>query len=592
MSLHTLNDILLAVCKNRRDRVMLQRQALGWVPISSTEIYRGVVGVARALESWRVGKGDRVAILSENRPEWTIVDFAALALGAVTVPVYSTQTAEQTAFLLNDSGPRVIAVSTKHQLEKVLSIQRHTPVERIMVMDAVETAHAVQVQGLMLRGPAGVDSEFDARARTIGPDDLATIIYTSGTTGTPKGAMLTHGNMASNIARSLEGFSLGAKEEVSVSFLPLSHVTARHVDFALLYRGVVLAYCSDIARLAQVLAEVQPVIFVAVPRVYEKIRQQVILKAAGFPLSAVYRWALSVGRAHRAETLTGTRPTAVSWRIANRLVFSKVRSGMGGKAEEFISGGAPLGRELAEWYADIGIPIHEGYGLTETSPVIAVNTPAAHKLGTVGKPLPNVEVRIAGDGEVLVRGPSIFKGYWNRPEETQAAFVDGWFKTGDIGQIDNEGFLSITDRKKDLIKTSGGKFIAPQPIENSLKLNPLIGTAVVFGDRRKFPAVLIAPNFPALENWARANQVEFVSRETLVANTEVQAMYESIVEELNRNLARFEKLKRVLVVPEELSAADGTLTHTFKVRRRGIEERYRTLIDEMYAKADLGAVSR
>ena len=592
MSLHTLNDILLAVCKNRRDRVMLQRQALGWVPISSTEIYRGVVGVARALESWGVGKGDRVAILSENRPEWTIADFAALSLGAVTVPVYSTQTAEQTAFLLNDSGTRVIAVSTKHQLEKVLSIQRHTPVERIMVMDAVETAHAVQMQGLMLRGPAGVDSEFDARARTIGPDDLATIIYTSGTTGTPKGAMLTHGNMASNIARSLEGFSLGAKEEVSVSFLPLSHVTARHVDFALLYRGVVLAYCSDIARLAQVLAEVQPVIFVAVPRVYEKIRQQVILKAAGFPLSAVYRWALSVGRAHRAETLTGTRPTAVSWRIANRLVFSKVRSGMGGKAEEFISGGAPLGRELAEWYADIGIPIHEGYGLTETSPVIAVNTPAAHKLGTVGKPLPNVEVRIAGDGEVLVRGPSIFKGYWNRPEETQAAFVDGWFKTGDIGQIDNEGFLSITDRKKDLIKTSGGKFIAPQPIENSLKLNPLIGTAVVFGDRRKFPAVLIAPNFPALENWARANQVEFVSRETLVANTEVQAMYESIVEELNRNLARFEKLKRVLVVPEELSAADGTLTHTFKVRRRGIEERYRTLIDEMYAKADLGAVSR
>ena len=592
MSLHTLNDILLAVCKNRRDRVMLQRQALGWVPISSTEIYRGGVGVARALESWRVGKGDRVAILSENRPEWTIADFAALALGAVTVPVYSTQTAEQTAFLLNDSGTRVIAVSTKHQLEKVLSIQRHTPVERIMVMAAVEPAHAVQMQGLMLRGPAGVDSEFDARARTIGPDDLATIIYTSGTTGTPKVAMLTHGNMASNIARSLEGFSLGAKEEVSVSFLPLSHVTARHVDFALLYRGVVLAYCSDIARLAQVLAEVQPVIFVAVPRVYEKIRQQVILKAAGFPLSAVYRWALSVGRAHRAETLTGTRPTAVSWRIANRLVFSKVRSGMGGKAEEFISGGAPLGRELAEWYADIGIPIHEGYGLTETSPVIAVNTPAAHKLGTVGKPLPNVEVRIAGDGEVLVRGPSIFKGYWNRPEETQAAFVDGWFKTGDIGQIDNEGFLSITDRKKDLIKTSGGKFIAPQPIENSLKLNPLIGTAVVFGDRRKFPAVLIAPNFPALENWARANQVEFVSRETLVANTEVQAMYESIVEELNRNLARFEKLKRVLVVPEELSAADGTLTHTFKVRRREIEERYRTLIDEMYAKADLGAVSR
>jgi long-chain acyl-CoA synthetase len=589
MSLKTLNDILPAVCRNRRDRVMLQRGALGWVPISSTEIYRGVVGVARALQSWGLGKGDRIAILSENRAEWTITDFAALALGAVTVPVYATQTAEQTAFLLNDSGARVIAVSTKSQLGKVLTIQRHTPVERILVMDAVETVHAVHMLGLMLQGPTDFDPEFDARARSIAPDDLATIIYTSGTTGTPKGAMLTHGNMASNVSCSMEAFGFGTKEEVSVSFLPLSHVTARHVDFALLYRGVVLAYCPDIAKLAQALVEVQPDIFIGVPRVYEKIRQQVIAKSAGFPKSAVYRWALSVGRAHRADTLAGTRPEALSWKmkIADRLVFSRVRAGMGGKAEEFISGGAPLGRELAEWYADIGIPIHEGYGLTETSPVIAVNTPAVHKLGTVGRPLANVEVRIADDGEVLVRGPSVFKGYWHSPEETQAAFVGDWFKTGDIGHLDSDGFLSITDRKRDLIKTSGGKFIAPQPIENSLKLNPLIGTAVVFGDRRKFPAVLIAPHFPALEDWARANQVEFVSRVDLVANAKVQALYEGIIEDLNQNLARFEKLKRVLLVPEELSTEDGTLTHTLKVRRRGIEERYRTLIDDMYAKAEM-----
>jgi len=586
MSLQTLNDILLAICKNRRDRVMLQRQVLGWVPISSAEIYRGVVGVARALESWGIRKGDRVAILSENRPEWTITDFAALALGAVTVPIYSTQTAEQTSFLLNDSGARVIAVSTKHQLEKVLTIQRHTPVERIIVMDAVETAHATEMQGLMLHGPAGVDPGFDARAQSIAPDDLATIIYTSGTTGTSKGAMLTHGNMASNIVSAMAGFSWGTKEEVSVSFLPLSHVTARHVDFALLQRGVVLAYCSDLAQLAQVLEEVKPDIFIGVPRVFEKIRQQVILKATGFPRSAVYRWALEVGRAHRAETLAGIRPAAFSWKIADRLVFSKVRAGLGGKAEEFISGGAPLGRELAEWYADIGIQIHEGYGLTETSPVIAVNTPGAHKLGTVGKPLANVEVRIADDGEVLVRGPSIFKGYWNRPEDTHNAFVDGWFKTGDIGHLDDEGYLSITDRKKDLIKTSGGKFIAPQPLENSLKLNPLIGTAAVLGDRRKFPAVLIAPHFPVLEDWARANHVDFTSRSTLVAHPKVQALYEGIVEDLNQNLARFEKLKRVLVVPDEFSIANGTMTHTYKVRRKGIEERYRTLINEMYAKAE------
>jgi long-chain acyl-CoA synthetase len=586
MSLHTLNDIFLAVCQSRRDRVMLQRQVLGWVPISSAELYRDVAGMARALESWGIRKGDRIAILSENRPEWSIADFATLALGAVTVPVYSTQTAEQTAFLLNDSGARVIVVSTQSQLDKVLAIRSQTRLEQIVVMDAVETAHAVHMQRLMLQGPPDFDPKFDARARSIQPDDLATIIYTSGTTGTPKGAMLTHGNLASNISCSLDGFGLGGKQEVSVSFLPLSHVTARHVDFALMYRGVTLAYCPNITHLPQALTEVGPDIFVGVPRVYEKIRQQVVVKAARFPKKTIYRWALSVGRAHRTEILDRTRPAALAWKVANRLVFSKVRAGMGDKAEEFISGGAPLGKELAEWYADIGIPIHEGYGLTETSPVIAVNNPRAHKLGTVGKPLANVKVRIAEDGEVLVRGPSIFKGYWNRPEETQNAFVDGWFKTGDIGNLDSEGYLSITDRKKDLIKTSGGKFIAPQPIENSLKLNPLIGVAVVLGDRRKFPAVLISPHFPLLEDWARANKVPFASREDLVAHVKVQALYDGIIEELNKNLARFEKLKRVLLVPEEFSAADGTLTHTFKVRRRGIEERYRSLIDDMYAKAD------
>ena len=588
MSLHTLNDILLAVCQSGRDRVMLQRQVLGWVPISSTELYRDVVGMAHAFESWAVRKGDRVAILSENRPEWTIADFAALSLGAVTVPVYSTQTADQTAFILNDSGARVIVVSSQSQLDKVLAIQSQTSVEQIVVMDAVETAHAVHMQRMMLQGPADFDPQFDARARSIRPDDLATVIYTSGTTGTPKGAMLTHGNLASNISCSLDGFGMGSKPEVSVSFLPLSHVTARHVDFALMYRGVTLAYCPNITHLPQALAEVGPDIFVGVPRVYEKIRQQVITKAARFPKNMIYRWALSVGRAHRAEILARTQPAALPWKIANRLFFSKVRAGMGGKAEEFISGGAPLGKELGEWYADIGIPIHEGYGLTETSPVIAVNNPRACKLGTVGKPLANVDVRIADDGEVLVRGPSVFKGYWNRPEDTQNAFLDGWFKTGDIGNLDSDGYLSITDRKKDLIKTSGGKFIAPQPIENSLKLNPLIGVAVVLGDRRKFPAVLISPHFPILEDWARANRVNCSSRAELVAHPKVQALYEGIIEELNKNLARFEKLKRVLLVPDEFSAADGTLTHTFKVRRRGIEERYRSLIDEMYTKAEAG----
>jgi long-chain acyl-CoA synthetase len=589
MSLQTLNDIFLAVCQRRSERVMMQREVLGWLPISSMELYQSVVGVARTLQSWGIKKGDRVAILSENRPEWTITDMAALSLGAITVPIYATQTADQTSFILNDSGARAIAVSTKQQLEKVLTVQRHTPVEHVMVMDAVETAHATHLGNLMQQGPTAFDPEFDARAAEVSSDDLATIIYTSGTTGTPKGVMLTHGNMASNIQCSLEGFTIGAGEEVSVSFLPLSHVTARHVDFALLYRGVVLAYCPDITQLPKVLAEVKPDIFVGVPRVYEKIRQQVLLQTASPVKNLIYRWALKTGRVHRAEILNEVEPHDLAWKMANRLVYSKVRVSMGGNANEFISGGAPLGRELAEWYADIGIRIHEGYGLTETSPVIAVNSPKAHKLGTVGKPLENVDVRIADDGEILVRGPSVFRGYWNRPEETAAAFVDGWFRTGDIGNLDSEGYLSVTDRKKDLIKTSGGKFIAPQPIENTLKLNPLIGTVVVLGDRRKFPAVLISPYFPLLEDWARANKVEFVSRAELVAHPKVQALYEGIIDELNSGLARFEKLKRVLLVSDEFSPADGTMTHTFKLRRRGIEEKYRSLIDDMYAKAEADA---
>jgi long-chain acyl-CoA synthetase len=593
MSIQTLNDILSSVYQSPRERVMLHRQASGWTAISSAELYRNVVGISHALASWGVHKGDRVAILSENRPEWTTTDFAALALGAVTVPIYSTQTAEQTAFILNDSGARVIAVSTRNQLEKVLSIRSQTPVERIIAMDldnaSDDASGAVPMRELMQQGPTAPDPNFDRQSRTILPDDLATIIYTSGTTGVSKGVMLTHGNMTSNIACSLEGFDLSTDDELSVSFLPLSHVTARHVDFALLYRGVTLAYCPDLANLAPILTEVQPTIFVAVPRVYEKIRQQVILKASSFPKNSIYQWAIKVGRAHRDEILADTQPTARDWKLANRLIFSKVRAAMGGKAREFLSGGAPLGRELAEWFADIGIQIHEGYGLTETSPVIAVNTPKANKLGTVGKLLANVEVRIADDGEVLARGPSVFKGYWNRPQETAEAFVDGWFKTGDIGNLDSDGFLSITDRKKDLIKTSGGKFIAPQPIENALKLSPLIGTAVVLGDRRKFPFVLIAPHFPVLESWAHDNKIVFASRNELVANSEVQALYEDIVEEVNQNLARFEKLKRVLLVPDEFSWADGTLTHTYKVRRRGIETRYRDLIDDMYAKAEAEA---
>ncbi len=591
MTLKTVNDVLFSILDRHSPRVMMQREAIDWVSISSDELYRNVGGVARTLQSWGVSKLDRVAILSENRPEWAIADFATLLLGAVTVPIYSTLTGQQTAYLLQDSGARVIFVSTQKQLDKVLAIRDQTPLEKVVVMDPVETAHAFHMQRLMADGPTERTSEIDRLAHAVTADDLATIIYTSGTTGNPKGAMLTHGNLASNIDCSLEGFDV-RPGMTSVSFLPLSHVTARHVDFALLYRGVTLAYCPFIEHLPRALLEIRPSIFVAVPRVYEKIYNQVAQKTKTFPKNAIYRWTLSVGRRHKADTLAGRVPRTLSWRLADRLVFSQVRAGVGGHVEYYISGGAPLGRELADWYATIGIRIHEGYGLTETSPVIAVNNPRAHRLGTVGKPLSNIEVRIADDGEVLVRGPSVFKQYWNRPEETHAAFSDGWFNTGDIGHLDAEGFLSITDRKKDLIKTSGGKFIAPQPIENSLKHNALVSEAVIIGDKRKFPAVLLAPYFPLLEDWARTNGLAFGSREDLVANPRVQALYHGIVADLNQTLARFEKLKKVIVIAEEFSAENGMLTPSMKLRRRVVEERYRHAIEQLYAQAEAELVGQ
>jgi long-chain acyl-CoA synthetase len=588
VSLRTLNDVFLAVVERQHSKVMLQRLGDDWVPISSATFRERVMAVSGALREWGVGKGDRVAILSENRPEWMIADFALLLIGAVSVPIYATLTAEQTAYILRDSGARVVFLSSEVQLQKVLSIRGQTALEKLVVMDAVEGVDAVRMADMESGGRASLDSSLEnlqAIAGAVSADDLSTIIYTSGTTGTPKGVMLTHGNMASNLNCSLVEFPV-KQDDVSISFLPLSHVTARHVDFALLYRGVTLAHLALVTQLPQALLEVKPTFFVAVPRVYEKIHFQTEQKAQGFPNSTFYNWALSVGKEHRPEVLAGTKPTSRSWRLADRLLYSKVRAGMGGRIEVFISGGAPLGRELAEWYADIGICIHEGYGLTETSPVIAVNTPQAHKIGTVGKPLPNLEVRIAEDGEVLVRGPSVFKQYWNKPKETQEAFVDGWFKTGDIGNLDADGFLSITDRKKDLIKTSGGKFIAPQPIENSLKHNVLITEAVVLGEKHKFPSVLIVPNFPLLEEWARSHELAFASRQELVAHPEVRAVYEHIVDDLNQNLARYEKLKRVLLVADEFSAENGTLTASMKLRRRVVTERYHQQIEEMYEQAE------
>src|SRR5271169_1550300 len=581
----TINDVFCSVVERNHDQVMLYKQTVKWIPVSARELYRNVMGTARTLAQWGIGKGDRVAILSENRPEWAVADFASLLLGAVDVPIYPTLTDEQTLAILQDSGARIAFVSTVEQLEKVLAIKGRTALEKVVVMDHVGMPEGIPMHRMMVNPDTGRDSEMDERGKSIRPDDLATIVYTSGTTGTPKGAMLTHGNLVSNLFYARDYFDL-APGQVGISFLPLSHVTARHLDYVLFSCGVTIAYCPNFTLMPQYLTEVRPTIFVGVPRVYEKLRDKVRREAAKGFKRTVYDWALRAGQSHRDEILAAKRPASLNWKLANSLLYSKIRRGMGGRVRIFVAGGAALGRDLAEWFADIGIRVHEGYGLTETSPVIAINNPRQHRLGTVGRVLSNLECRIAADGEILVRGPSVFKGYWNKPEETSNVFDEGWFKTGDIGHLDDDGFLTITDRKKDLQKTSGGKFVTPQPIELALTSSAMVAYAAVFADGRKFVSAVIAPEFSALEEWARAQELGYGNRQQLVAHPTVQALYEGIVAEVNKNLAQYESIKNFLVVPDEFTIADGQLTASMKMRRRAVEQRYRAQIEVLYGNAE------
>jgi len=439
---------------------------------------------------------------------------------------------------------------------------------------------------LMAGELSGRDAEFDQMVKNASPEDLATIIYTSGTTGFPKGVMLTHGNLASNlnysVARAL-GWTTGMR---SISFLPLSHVTARHLDYLLYLHGATIAYCRDLSLLPKIMVEVRPTTFVGVPRVYEKIMQGAQQRAGTGFKRKIFNWAFRAGMAHREEIYRGAIPRSLKWKIANALVFKKIRGAFGGAVHEFVSGGAPLGIDTALWFADAGIRIYEGYGLTETSPVIACNGPLAFRIGTVGKLLENVECKLAEDGELLVRAPSVFHGYWNLPQETAAAFeTGGWFRTGDIAVFEDGGFLRIVDRKKELLKTSGGKFIAPQPLENKLKANPLIAHPVLIGDRKKFASVLISPNFALLEDWARKKGIILSTRAELVAHPAVQVLYENIVAEVNSGLARYETMKKVLLVPDEFTIENGELTPSMKLKRRVVEQRYKSQIERLYDEA-------
>jgi long-chain acyl-CoA synthetase len=564
---------------------MAQTAAAEWSPISSVELYGRVRALADVLRSWGVEKGDRVALLSENRWEWPVTDFAALAVGAVDVPLYPTLTADQIGYMLRDSGAKVVFVSTSEQYEKIRQTGDLPDLKFVVVMDSGNHEGAERFSDLIKDAAEKQDRDaaFDVMLKTVRSEDLATIIYTSGTTGEPKGVMLTHGNLASNLNYSTGPLGLSDKD-TGISFLPLSHVTARHLDYALMCHGTKVAYCAKFDQLAEAMKVVKPTIFVAVPRVYEKIRQAVEGKSAGSPLKQkILNWALQTGKAHHSEVIQGKRPRGFTWSLANKLVFSKIAEAFGGHVRIFIAGGAPLGIDTAGWFADAGISILEGYGLTETSPVIGLNYPEANKLGTVGRPLENVQCRFAEDGELEVKGPSVFVGYWKKEQETKEAFSrDQWFRTGDIGNMDEQGFLSITDRKKELLKTSGGKLIAPQPIENKLKANTLVGNAAMVGDKHKFACVLISPNLTALKSWASGQGLQTEDIPSLVRDPKVVKTYQEIVNRVNQGLAHFESIKRICVVPHEWSVETDELTPSLKLKRRVVEKKYTEEIAEFY----------
>jgi long-chain acyl-CoA synthetase len=564
--------------------------------MSSKEAFEQVRDIALGLASLGVSSGDRVAIISESRPEWVLCDLAILTLGAVTVPVYPTLNQGQVQYILNDAGARLAIVSTKLQLEKVQPIRHLLPsIEAVITMGAADGAGA-SVIGLdqvaarghdEIRNAWGVAKAYRERARAVRPEQLATIIYTSGTTGEPKGVMLTHANLVSNLVAAAECLDL-TQDDVALSFLPLSHAFERLASFLYLYTGATLVFAETIDTIARDIANVRPTLITGVPRVYEKMQARIMEKGRATPglKGTLFAWAIDVGTRRAHAELRG-RPanplTVLQWKLADRLVFQKIRDAVGGRLRIIVSGSAPLPPNVLEFFTGIGLPITEGYGLTETSPVLTVNPPAALRIGSVGRPVRDVELRLGPDGEILARGANVMLGYYNKPEASAEVLVDGWFHTGDIGVIDSDGYLSITDRKKDLLVTSGGKKIAPQPIENTLKRSPLIAEAIVLGDRQRYATALIIPDFAALERRLKDLARPEAPREELVKRDDVIALYGEIVDGLNRELAQYERIKRFAVLPREFSIDSGELTPTLKVKRKVVEEKYRDVIAGLYA---------
>jgi long-chain acyl-CoA synthetase len=570
-------------------RALLHREAEEWRPLSTVDVERRVARLAAALASLGVERGDRVAILSENRPEWAIADYAVLGLGAVDVPVYATLPAAQVAYILEDSGAKAILVSTREQLEKIREIRAELPaLAHVIAFDDPGTAaDVVHLPALLERGRAEIEAgrtrPFREQALAAAPEDLATLIYTSGTTGNPKGVMLTHLNLASNVA-AVEQHRVFVPEEgaVALSFLPLSHAFERLVDYYYWYFGFTIAYAA-MDRIAEAMVELRPHVLAAAPRVFEKIYGRV-MGATGVR-RAIVGWAKRVGEAGVEERLSGRRagPEGLAEKLADRLVYSKLRARTGGRLRAMVSGSAPLSADIARFFWAAGMPVYEGYGLTETSPVLTVNRPAHVRLGTVGQPVPGTELRIGDGGEILARGPQIMKGYWQRPDATaEEVDEDGWFHTGDVGELDADGYLRITDRIKNLIVTAGGKNIAPQPIENEVVMSPYIAQVVMLGDRRAFPSLLVVPDFENLRAWAKAQGITATDPTELARDPRVQRFIEQEALARLGGFAHYETPKKVALIPDEFTIEAGELTPTLKVKRRVVEDHYRDLIETLY----------
>jgi len=587
MEIKTLNDIYAVTCTLDRPAALKVKREGRWVDISVPEFRDSVRNFAVGLRLLGVKPGDRVAILSENRPEWAMADFGILCNGAVTVPIYPTLLGWQIEYILNDSGAVAVICSTQEQLEKINGIRAHTPhLHHIIVCEGSGPLTFEQVVESGKREPD--NHRFDELRGQARPNDLATIVYTSGTTGNPKGAMLTHGNIASNVAALHDVMPIGLGL-IAMSILPLSHIFERMADYFYFSKGVTIAYAENVNKVSDNLQEIRPHAFAAVPRLFEKMREKIMNQVATQKAyeQKIFRWALGIAQErlpYRVERKPMPFGLKMRSAIADKLVFRKILNRLGGRVMYVFSGGAPLSPELAAFFIGAGLEILEGYGLTETSPVISANTPTSRKVGTVGKVIQGVQVKIAGDGEILSRGPHIMKGYFNNPEATaQAIDSEGWFHTGDIGEVDKDGYLKITDRKKDIIINAYGKNIAPQPLEALLKSSPYIGTPVLIGDRRKFIVTLIVPNFEKLERDAAAMGIRFDSREELVKDERVKAIYQNEIDRFNRNLDRQEKIRRFALLPRDFTIEADEITPSLKVKRKNIDKKYKEIIDELFA---------